>query len=247
MAISTNSIIHYTDSYEKLTLILKEGFKIKYCVETLHLSSTLGSSKAAHPMISFCDIPLTNSKQHYDVYGKYGIGLTKEWAMKNGVNPVLYIDKNSLFAASLYELIKERRKKESNLTPKQKEEILKIKSYAKNYSGLLKRKTVNNPNYKFYDEREWRLVPKREEMNNASFSIILTEFLKDQEKYNNKIADCRFKFKVNDISYIILEFTSEIPDMVGFLRTNLSDRCTANELDILFCKIRSTEQITADY
>lgn len=246
MAISTNSIIHYTDSLNTLNSILIEGFKITYCSEKLNLGSS--GSSAAHPIISFCDIPLSDSKQHFDVYGKYGIGLSKQWAMKKGVNPVLYIDKNSLFARSLYELIKERRKKNSNLTAKQKTEILQIKAYAKNYSGpLIRKSVVENPNYKFYDEREWRLIPKKKERNNALFSINLSDFIKDKAKYNNKIADCRFKFKVQDISYIILKSTTEIPDMANFLRTNYSARCTEGELDVLLSKICSTEQIIADY
>lgn len=170
MAISTNSIIHYTDSFPILTSIVKEGFKITYCSEVLKLGSR-GASNAAHPMISFCDIPLSDSKQHFDAYGKYGIGLTKQWAKKMGVNPVIYVDRNSLFADVLSELLKERRKEKTNLTQKQKNEILKIKSYAKNYSGPLKRKSINNPDYKFYDEREWRLVPNKNQMNNALFSI----------------------------------------------------------------------------
>jgi len=246
MAISTNSIIHYTGSFDILTLILKEGFKIKYCAEKLKLGAT-GTSNAAHPMISFCDIPLSDSKQHFEAYGKYGIGLSKKWAVKKGVNPVLYIDKNSLLAISIYELIKERRKKKSNLTLKQKREILQIKSYAKNYSGLLKRKTINNPNYKYYDEKEWRLVPNKANLNNASFSINLRDYEKDKEKYNSKIADCRFDFTSKDISYIIVHKTSEIPKMINFLRSNYSDKCTSKELDILFSKICSTEQIIDDY
>lgn len=245
MAISTNSIIHYTDSFKVLTSILKEGFRVKYCVEKLKLGS--GSSNAAHPMISFCDIPLSDSEQHFDAYGKYGIGLSKNWAIKNGVNPVLYIDNNSLFAKSLYELIKERRKKDTNLTRKQDLEILQIKSYAKNYSGLLKRKEVNNPNYKFYDEREWRLVPSKKEMNNAAFSLDLSYFNKNKEESNESISDCRFGFDSKDISYIIVEKTSEIPKMINFLREDFSDKCTAKELDILFSKICSTEQIIDDY
>lgn len=125
-------------------------------------------------MISFCDIPLSDSEQHFDAYGKYGIGLTKNWAVRNGVNPVLYIDHNSLFAKSLYKLIKERRKKGTNITLNQSNQILQIKAYAKNYSGHLKRKLVDNPNYKFYDEREWRLVPDATQINNANFSLDLS-------------------------------------------------------------------------
>lgn len=246
MAISTNSIIHYTDTFEILTSILDEGFRIKYCSEKIKLG-TAGTSNAAHPMLSFCDIPLSDSEQHFDAYGKYGIGLSKKWAISMGINPVLYIDKNSLFATTLHELIKERRKSTTNLTPKQQSEILQIKSYAKNYSGLLKRREVNNPNYRFYDEREWRLVPKKEDINNAQFSLSLNVYEKDKDKYNDVMKGCRFEFSSKDISYIIVESTEEIPKMINFLREKYSDRCTAKELDILFSKICSTEQIIEDY
>ena len=138
MAISTNSIIHYTSSFGTLKSILKEGFRLKYCIEELDLGKT--RSNAAHPMISFCDIPLSDSSQHFAAYGRYGIGLSKAWAIANGVNPVIYIDKDSLFAACIAELIMERRDENTNLTDKQKKEILQIKGYAKNYSGPLKQK-----------------------------------------------------------------------------------------------------------
>ena len=183
MAISTNSIIHYTNSFKVITSILKEGFRVKYCEERLKLGNN-GFSSAAHPMVSFCDIPLSNSQQHFDAYGRYGIGLSKDWAIKHGVNPVLYIDRNSLFANSLFELIKERRKKNTNLTRKQDLEILQIKSYAKNYSGPLKRNNVDISSYRFYDEREWRLVPAKITLDNAPFSLNLTEYKKDKKKYN---------------------------------------------------------------
>ena len=245
MAISTNSIIHYTDSFDVLCSILDEGFKIKYCAEKIILGN--GSSHAAHPMISFCDIPLSDSMQHFAAYGEYGIGLTKDWAIRMGVNPVLYIDKSSLFAISLKELIEDRRINKSNLTKSQKVNILKIKSYAKNYSGHLKRRSIDNPNYKFYNEREWRLVPKGEDMNNASFSISLTAYSSNKDRFNNQIADCRFKFNSTDVSYIIVKLTEEIPIMINHLRDKYSDRCTAKELDLLFSKICSTEQIIADY
>jgi hypothetical protein len=245
MSISTNSIIHYTEDISTLKLIIKEGFKIKYCGEKLKLGS--GNSHAAHPMVSFCDIPLSESQKHFEAYGKYGIGLTKEWAILRGINPVLYIDHNSLFAKSLIQLIKERRKPDTNLTKIQSNQILKIKAYAKNYSGHLKRKTVDNPNYKFYDEREWRLVPNSKDINNAPFSIDLKSYESDKEGYNSKISDCRINFEAKDISYVIVEFTSQIPDLIKFLREDYSDLCSAKDLDILFSKICSTEQILADY
>lgn len=246
MAISTDSIIHYTDSLTNIESILKEGFMLKYCSERLNVEGGDGSV-AAHPMISFCDIPLSQSHKHFDAYGRYGIGLSKEWAYQMGINPVLYIDKKSLIGQSLDSLLKDRRDSSSNLTSVQKTNILRLKCFMKNYSGHLKRKNIDNKNYRFYDEREWRLVPESKDINNASFSIDNTSYIKDKNKYNDKIKDCRFFFKPNDISYIIVDKTSEIPGVINILRTHYSNKCTAQELDILFSKICSTEQILSDY
>ena len=245
MAISTNSIIHYTNSFKTLSSILKDGFKIQYCLEELELDES--GSAAAHPMVSFCDIPLSDSTQHFAAYGKYGVGLSKSWAISKGINPVIYISQNSLFAKSVEALIVERRRDDSNLTAKQKTEILRIKSYAKNYSGLLKRKGINNPAYRFYDEREWRLVPGKDTIADANFSLNKAAYINDKAKYNKKIENFRVEFSPNDISYIIVKNTSEIPKMTNILRSIYANKCTADELDVLFSKICSTEQIVADY
>jgi hypothetical protein len=246
MSISTNSIIHYTNSLDNLIGILQEGFRIKYCSERLNLGKSRYSS-AAHPMISFCDIPLSASIQHFEAYGKYGIGLSKKWAFEIGINPVLYIDENSLFAENLYELIKERRNEKTNLTLKQKKEILHIKSYAKNYSGSFTRKNKIYKNYKFYDEREWRIVPDNNILGAALFSISSKAYKSNKEKYNSRISNIRLEFDAKDISYIIVERTDEIPDIIKIVRDCFGKRCTSEQLDILFSKICSTEQIIADY
>jgi hypothetical protein len=246
MAISTNSIIHYTDTIDKLESILKEGFAIKYCAEKLIMKANM-SSNAAHPMVSFCDIPLSQSYKHFNAYGRYGIGLTKEWANNLGINPVLYLDSESSISRTFGELLKERRNVKSNLTQEQKSKILRIKSFAKNYSGHLKRNLIDDKNYRFYDEREWRLVPEKDDINEASFSISLTEYIKDKDTYNNEISSCRFTFEPNEISYLIVDKTQEIPRLINLLRTSYSTKCTAQELDILFSKICSTEQIMNDY
>ncbi|MDH4563693.1 abortive infection system antitoxin AbiGi family protein [Pseudomonas sp. BN411] len=245
MAISTNSIIHYTSTYKALIGILKEGFRVKYCLERLALSEN--ASNAAHPMVSFCDIPLSDSKQHFSAYGKYGVGLSKTWAIENGVNPVIYIDHNSLFAKSIESLIVERRRSDTNLTKEQRAEILRIKSYAKNYSGPLKRKSLDSPDYRFYDEREWRLVPSSDIIGDASFSVTSAAYMEDKDKYNSRVSHCRVKFSASDISYIIVKDTEEIPRVINFLRSVYSSKCTADELDVLFSKICSTQQIIDDY
>ena len=69
MPISTNSIIHYTKKLDTLKMILKEGFKIKYCVESLIIENK--AMHSCHPMISFCDIPLSESSKHFNAISSF--------------------------------------------------------------------------------------------------------------------------------------------------------------------------------
>ena len=69
----------------------------------------------------------------------------------------------------------------------------------------------------------------------------------NQIKKNSRISNIRLEFDAKDISYIIVERTDEIPDIIKIVRDCFGKRCTSEQLDILFSKICSTEQIIADY
>jgi len=239
MAISTDSIIHYTNDLEHLKGIIREGFKIKYCVEHLYVGEK--ESIKAHPMISFCDIPLSESNRHFGLYGCYGIGMSKNWAKQMGINPVLYIEKESYIGASIAESFN------SNAEGIVKELIVQTKCFTKNYSGPLKRGAINTDNYIFYDEREWRLIPRKNDIGNKSRSLDIVEYKKNKTKHNEYLSKYRFKFDTNDISYIIVKETSEIPEIIEFLRNTFYKEIIGSELDILLSKVCSTEQIIRDY
>lgn len=42
-----------------------------------------------------------------ELYGKYGIGMTKAWGVSKGINPVLYYNKDSILYKNLFNLINE--------------------------------------------------------------------------------------------------------------------------------------------
>lgn len=98
MPLSSNSIVHFTRDRSKIEGILDDNFHLKYCHETVRLGSA--QFDVVIPMVSFCDIPLSQIKNHILSYGEYGIGLTKRWAIKNKHNPVLYIEPESNLADS---------------------------------------------------------------------------------------------------------------------------------------------------
>ena len=182
--ISSSRLFHYTNTIENLLGILRNGFKIKYSLEKLNLFDTTEkelTDEFAIPMICFCDLPLTLVENHMLVYGKYSIGLKKEWGEKQAICPIIYLPKESETRYVFEQLVRNYNKNHSDpervtkslKDPKLAYHILEIINlfdgiidlimYIKPYIGLYERKRISfkDENYKFYDEREWRYKPSK--------------------------------------------------------------------------------------
>lgn len=161
MAISSNTLFHFTPKAEYLISILRNEFQPGYCVEDIGLSDKV--TKVAIPMVSFCDIPLSQIKNHVETYGVYGIGMNKEWANRNHLNPVLYLNKDSALTGNLREIyygLKNLDVEEPEKLNIAKSSYLKLLRYIKPYQGdFLRSETLPN-DVRFYDEREWRYTPE---------------------------------------------------------------------------------------
>ncbi|MCK9372429.1 MAG: abortive infection system antitoxin AbiGi family protein [Sulfuricurvum sp.] len=240
MGLSSSSIIHFTASKDSLKGILKNNFKIKYCTETIEIA---GKERAyAAPMVSFCDIPLSEVKKHIDSYGSYGIGLTKEWAIRQKLNPVIYIEGNSYFSENILELLRSTEKnKEASAN------ALTVYSYIKNYENTLQRKGKDPvPNYRFSDEREWRYVPQNTDKNEFTLSKEVYEDEETKDAYDFMISDIFLTFEPNDIKYIIIKDDSEIREFFSFLR-DVKGKYSSHDVDRLTTRILTTEQIKEDF
>lgn len=244
MAISSNAVIHFTDSIQKLNGILTSGFQVKYCLETNHVKS--GEISAAIPMVSFCDIPLSEIKDHISKYGCYGIGLKKEWAILNGLNPVLYIDNHSNLGQNLRSAIMSFSKRAEGGWTEDQKKLVDVARFIKNYQHDLKRNGQDIKNYRFYDEREWRYVPP---IDSGLQLIVNPKSYKSsevKEKYNSEASKLKLTFKPSDISYIILKDEAEISDFIDFLK-RVYKKSTLEEVDILVTRILTVEQINFDF
>jgi len=256
MALSTNSVIHYTNSLENLVGIIKaQGFRIKYCSENLDITFEHPLS-SAFPMVSFCDIPLSEVKIHIDSYGSFGIGLNKFWAKSQALNPVLYLERESSLSAHITKQVgkimdtldtlsdgKQPSSADLDLT----RDLPILMSYLKNYEGRLVRGTVNSDNYRFYDEREWRYIPTIEELDGAPYVVQGIQYSEDKDGYNSKLADKYLKFRHTDISYIIVDSENDIPEILTTLNEVFEDICTSKDLKILSTKIITKNQIYNDF
>lgn len=223
--LSLNRLFHYTNSVDNLVSILKDGFEIKYSLEKLGLfdsDENVMTDEFAIPMICFCDIPLNLVQQHTSVYGQYAIGLKKQWGEQQAICPVLYLPNGSetkLILENLVRNISKNNQKIREIRTSLKDfkqeltmnEVINLYDllidlimYVKPYIGSFERKSIGfkDPNYKFYDEREWRYKPSKL----LSFKTFLTKeeyssFENDIER--NKGLD-KISFKKDDITDIIV-------------------------------------------
>ncbi len=246
MSLSSNSIIHFTKTSEALKGILQENFNIKYCLEIIKLN---GQLNYAAPMVSFCDIPLSQVKEHIGKYGAYGIGLTKEWAQRNLLNPVLYIQNNSYLANSINESYNEmfnKKKIDWNKIGANQKNWLNILRHVKNYEADLARGGEVIKNYRFSDEREWRYTPNYEDCPQMAINPNTYKSEFDKENTNQRLKKLKLNFEPNDIKYIIIERESEISEFVEILKKSKGNKYSYNDVERLMTRIITTEQIITD-
>ena len=203
-------------------------------------------------MVSFCDIPLSQIQAHTAYYGNYAIGLKKEWGIKNKINPVLYTYKNSSTAINLRAIFDKFRDDD-------REVIIDFGSYIKNYKGKLWKDdryvgmwrdgkfTAKNIN--FYDEREWRYIPKIDVDQDGIDKFMKMPDFKNKDyrdAQNKKLKSKRLSFQPNDIKYIIVKKESEILNMVSKL-WKLKEKYNPDVKNILQTRIISMEHIREDF
>lgn len=234
MPVSANTLFHFTDSFEKLIGILKEEFKPQYCAE--HALEDLlykeESWSVVHfvPMVCFCDLPLSSIAEHVKEYGKYAIGMSKQWGINQGLNPVMYLSRKSNLVFSLKEVVKNCDK---NI-------FGKVEAYIKLYENQGKKK-------RFYDEREWRYVPKTD---SGQINFITAEVYgspKKRAKANEYIAQhYKLSFEPRDIKYIVIKSETERLKIIEAIR-DAKYKYPNEIVTVLSSRVLSSEQIKEDF
>lgn len=184
--LSSNTLFHFT-KWDNLIGILENEFTPRYCVEKIIIKGN-DISEFAMPMICFCDIPLSQIRLHVKRYGCYGIGLKKEWGINNGINPVLYLEKNSFLSYEIFQLLIDllRRanqdlKNEIAIRERLKENLIKLRETPDTLSD--KKELL-----KFIEEKEKEIEllesmsKESDKMSNVMFDIM--KYLKAYEGYS---------------------------------------------------------------
>ncbi len=203
--ISADFLCHYTKSVDTVISIIQNGFYPRVSKEDVSFRYPLFEKFILGiPMVCFTDIPETLSEEHKSIYGAYGLGLKKEWGIKNGLNPVCYVIKNSQLIDSFNDVQVELQKLSSNNMTNQ----IRALEVTMSFGGFLKlysEKLPDGSEKLYYDEKEWRYLPPFMD-NNRTCNVLQNEYLSEDRihKLNIKMKKYSLKFTSEDLEKIIL-------------------------------------------
>lgn len=236
----SHTLFHFTKNIDFVKNILTDGFWPRYCLEDfswyIHKIDYL-----AIPMVCFCDIPLSRINEHVGFYGEYGIGLTKEWALKNKLNPVSYLANSTNYGEAINNLFKNHK---GEYYKNSGNDLNAIIAHIKPLEGkmLISGTPVDK---EFYQESEWRYTPRED----GVAAWIAKQIFDDDEKLNNHNAvtkeRCSLKVSPSDIKYIFVKQDTDIPDIINFIQTKM-DQYSNSDLKILMSRVISLESISSD-
>lgn len=228
-----------------LKLILEHGFWPRYCLEDIGWLGQANYEYVAFPMVCFCDIPLARIGEHVKFYGNFGLGMSKGWALRNGLNPILYIaGENSLRQELKSFNSHANRLNSDDDTENAKKSMRYVYAHSKPAEGSMI--VSGKPSEKeFYQESEWRYVPQARKITTylPKHHFDTPENL---EKANSSTREnCMLTFTPQDIRYIFVKSDADIPEIVNFIQTSM-DNFPSADLKVLLSRVTSLESISED-
>lgn len=195
-------------------------------------------------MVCFCDIPLSRISDHVNFYGQYGLGMTREWAKFNGLNPVFYLAGGNPVMKALRMLKKHANALDEGIMTHAKRTIRYVYAHAKPVNGIMI--VDGTPVEKdFYLESEWRHVPEKAEIKAylRHSAFLDTERLDRENQMTSQ--HCRLRFTPRDIRYIFVRSDADIPEIINFIQTKL-DHYPHADTKVLMSRVTSLDSIQGD-
>lgn len=245
-----NILFHFTNSAGLKGIISERRFRLAYARERIENASQ--TRIFGVPQVSFCDLRLSELPLHMRKYGKFGIGLTKKWALRSALNPVAYVNKSSEFTNNLLGGIDSLFKHLDTLDDydDSKElnaaymKIFNVIRHIKNYEGELFRNNTNKGFYRFADEREWRHVPPLQSILFPVEPEIRIDTAEKKKALVENALPLALSYEVEDISYIIVPAEKNIQPIKRLIQNCFCEN--EAKMEHLLTRILTAEQIAAD-
>lgn len=250
---SANSLFHFVKEYDYLDAIIKDKklpfWYVKENVEYLNLDNV---QSLFIPMKCFCDINLHKISSHMEYYGYYGIAFSKSWGIKQGVQPVQYINDNSYLSIQYAESFKAAMNEENSINDEIANYLSTHIMYMKPLLGWQKDILGQNQYKYFLDESEWRYIFDPSNIDECEHIDECEQFYLGNEystvkKLNEIISeDLRIglSFNYSDIKYIIVKTKKDFEKILNLLEMCISDK---HELYVLISKIIVWDESGSDF
>lgn len=229
------TLFHFTKSLDIVLQILQNGFIPRFCLEDIEWMQ-MNNRHLAFAMSSFCDIPLSRITEHTSFYGQYGLGLTKEWGLRNGLNPVVYFPPSG-HIPKLASFLMDFNAPDEHMTAMNAHVACLIKLMKPIRGQMVISGAVVEKD--FYQESEWRYTPELD-----SF-IELNDFEKNRDAGNKRAEAFAIKFLPSDVRYIFVPTDADIPPLSDFIHNRMGNY-PHNDIKILQTRIMSLKAIEAD-
>lgn len=248
-------VCHFTRRSSVLISILQSMFfKVSYAKE--EIIGTDASRTFGIPMVSFCDIRLSQLNEHITKYGRYGIALNKGWAISNGLNPVSYISKDCSMFGRLDARLRELRSsmkhiksegafEEYKMALEQYNDFINTMRYMKNYEGnLIRNKKPLIKNYRFANEHEWRYIPDVDSDIIPIKKIVTgTNWKAEANKLIAQKTCSQLNFSLDDVRYVFIKDDAMSQKIIKKLQTILNEK----DFSLIMTKTLITNQVMDDF
>ena len=286
---SSNTLFHFMKESNYLKDFLsKRVITPRYCLEDIaYLNLTINGDTFKEIQVlqkCFCDIQLhritvksevlcedsiTQGKKKVmlsllDIYGKYGIGFSKDFCVKNNFHPVHYLNEKSSYVENLTNML--------GIAMKNEIEDNQISDYVINRLALAKplhgkMKDMMLPDdstrtkytiYKnFHDEHEWRYIPSPQsisELNRKTNHYRIEQIFANENMWNsgrNVIQEFSsiitneeynsiwVNFSYSDIRYIIVPNEQERVLFIDYINEELSEK----SFDCSICNVKKNRAL----
>ena len=159
--------LHHCTKYDSLCNILKSGaFWPSYCLEQSNFMHEF--TEAAYAVVCFADLLPDEVERHSTNFNSDSyIIMSKEWALKNGVAPVIYYYPETISAIAIRNWTRYCVNKKMPTSENIEDTLVTnttnlMFAYMKQYEGVYfdnKRGDFSDDRRVFYLEREWRWLP----------------------------------------------------------------------------------------
>lgn len=214
MGLSSNVLWHMTKKDAFFSILKSKQLRYSYSLEkAFPLKDMKG---VAFPMISMSDLPFSEIATTKWTYGDYAIGLSREWGVKKGFSPVWYCNVGSRVWMQLNKLVFEAGTNDD-------QGYFGIGMYLMSNVKFVQAPLISPKrkfkNYRFYDEREYRLVPYITETGKERIPLFILEEQYEQFKKINgsSMLDFGVDFEYSDIKYLIVKSKSNVEEVKRIL------------------------------